>query len=195
MFGESMLHKTPCLKGITMQAAVKRLEAHRISGKLSDADLDARLEPDDLTMLEQRISPTLWYPIDSYDRIVALLFDVECGIGDGWWIDYGEETAAELLEFGPIQALLKGARSFGPRAGIVLVRMSKLYFNFSKWHFEGDSLESFNVEVTDAEPMSEPCRLIVLGFLRHLAQVFVGHEVPVESYRPVPGRIVYQTPQ
>jgi hypothetical protein len=42
--------------------------------------------------------------------------------------------------------------------------------------------------------MSEPCRLIVLGFLRHLAQEFVGHEVLLESDRPDHGRIIYRTP-
>jgi hypothetical protein len=188
-------HKTPCLKGVTMQAAVRRLEAHRESGKLTDEALEAKLEPEDLELLEQRVAPTLWYPIDAYDRIMLLLRETEGGMGDDWWIRYGEASAAEILAFGPVQAMLKGARSFGPRAGIVLVRMSTLYFNFSKWHFEGESLEAFEVEVSGAEPMSEPCRLIVLGFLRHLAQVFVGHEVAIESDRPVQSRIIYRTPR
>jgi hypothetical protein len=186
--------KTPCLKGATMQAAVRRLEAHRKSGKLSDEVLEAKLEPEDIEMLEQRIALTLWYPIDAYDRIMLLLREIEGGMGDDWWIQYGEASAAEILAFGPIQAMLKAARGFGPRAGIVLVRMSSLYFNFSKWRFDGESLESFEVVVTGAAPMSEPCRLIVLGFLRHLAKVFVGHEVLLESDRPSHSRIIYRTP-
>ena len=177
-----------------MQAAVRRLQAHRDSGKLTDEVLEAKLEPEDLDMLEQRISPTLWYPIDAYDRVMDVLRETEGGMGDDWWVQYGAASAAEILDFRPIQALLRAARGFGPRAGTVLVRMSPLYFNFSKWRFDGESLEDFEVEVTEAEPMSEPCRLIVLGFLRHLAQEFLGHEILLESDRPAHGRIIYRTP-
>jgi len=190
----SRMDQVPCLKGVTMQAATRRLLAHREGGRLTDDKLEGRLEPEDIEILEQEIAPTLWYPIESYDRIVALLREVEGGASDDWWVEYGKESASEILAFGPVQALLKGARSFGPRAGIVLIRLSTLYFNFSKWKFQGESLESFQVEVKECEPMSEPCRLIILGFLRHLAKEFVGHSVPIGSERPSSDTIIYRTP-
>jgi len=183
----------PSLKGITMQYAVKRLLAHRESGKLGEELIEDRLRPVDRAILEHRIATTLWYPIDSYDRIMLLLRDVEGGIGDDWWVRFGEEHAKELLLFRPVQVILRGARSFGSRAGGVLVKLANFYFNFGQWHFEGESLDRFTCEVRETAPMSEPCRLIVLGFIRHLVRDFQGHEVPIVSERPADDVIVFRT--
>jgi len=185
---------TPSLKGITMQYAVQRLLVHRESGKLTEDVIEARLEPDDREILDLRIVATLWYPIDSYDRIMLLLRDIEGGMGEEWWIQFGEEHALELLRFSPVQMIMRGARSFGSRAGMVLIKLAKLYFNFGKWNFEGDDLESFTVEVRETAPMSEPCRLIVLGFIRHLMREFMGHDVPIVSERPARDVIIFRTP-
>lgn len=184
----------PSLKGITMQYAVKRLRAHRESGKLTDDVIEARLERDDREILDHRINTTLWYPIDSYDRIMLLLREVEGGTGDEWWIRFGEEHAEELLLFRPVQVIMRGARSFGSRAGSALIKLSRLYFNFGEWSFDGDSLESFTAEVRETAPMSEPCRLIVLGFIRYLVRQFVGHDVTIVSERPAEDVIIYRTP-
>jgi hypothetical protein len=177
-----------------MQYAVRRLLAHRESGKLADDVIEARLERDDQEMLDQRIATTLWYPIDSYDRIMLLLREVEGGMGDEWWIQFGEEHAEELLLFRPVQVMLRGARGFGSRAGIALIKLSTLYFNFGTWSFDGEGLESFTAKVQDATPMSDPCRLIVLGFIRYLVRKFVGHDVTIVSERPSKDVIIYRTP-
>ena len=190
----AQLDVKPSLKGATVAYAVKRLLVHRETGKLTDDLLDSHLEPDDREILENRVAPTLWYPLENYDRLVLLLREIEGGAGDEWWIQYGEESAGEILTYAPIQLMLKGARRFGPRAGSVLVKMSQLYFNFTRWQFEGDSLESFHVEVHEAEGMSEICRLIILGFLRYLARDFVGHDVEIVSSRPTEDLILYHTP-
>jgi hypothetical protein len=114
-------------------------------------------------------------------------------MGDGWWIRFGEEHAEQLLLYPPVQMMMRGAQTFGSRAGIALIKLSKLYFNFGKWSFDGESLESFTAEVRETAPMSEPCRLIVLGFIRHLVREFVCHDVTIVSERPAEDVIIYRT--
>lgn len=183
----------PSLKGTSVAYAVKRLLAHRKAGELTDDLIESRLEPEDRAILENRVRPTLWYPIENFDRLMLLLRDIEGGADDEWWVEYGVESAADILSFAPIQIILRGARSFGPRAGKALVKMSSLYFNVGRWRFEGDSMESYEVEVSEAEGLSDICRLISLGFLRYVTRDFVGREVGIESSRPTRDLILYRT--
>lgn len=183
----------PSMKGIGFVPLVERLHGHIEAGKLCKADLERKLEATDRELLEARIGPTLWYPIASYERMLRLLRDREGAAGNDFFVAFGTDTAADSLGTGPIQILLKGAKAFGARAGIALIKLSKLYFNFSEWHFEGNDLEQFVIEVTDAADFPEPCRYSTLGFMQYLVLEFTGEAVQLSSQRPTRDRIVYRT--
>ena len=183
----------PSMKGIGFAPVIERLRARIDTGKLSDLELDLKLQEADRALLESPIGPTLWYPVVSFERLLLLLRDQEGGIGNDYFVTLGVDTAEASLSTGAVQVLLKGARAFGPRAGIALIKLSKLYFNFSEWDFEGDDLEHFTVVVSDAAPLPEPCRYTTLGFMQHLVLQFTGKRVRLTSQRPSADRIVYKT--
>jgi len=183
---------TPSLKGISLQIAIDRLNRHVDSGKLTREKMEDRLEPEDFEILDKRITPTLWYPLENYERIVRLIQEAEGGVGDRFWVRFGEDTARETLSSAAVQVLIRGARKFGDRAGIPLVKLGKLFFNFSEWRFEGDNLEHFTIEITDAEPMPEIVRHAVQGFIQHVVFEFTGKKVECTGERPRPDTIVFR---
>jgi hypothetical protein len=180
------------LKGISLQIAVDRLNRHVDSGKLTREKMEERLQPEDFEILDRRIAMTLWYPLESYERIVRLIQEVEGGVGDRFWVRFGEETAKESLSSAALQVLIKGARKFGNRAGIPLVKLGNLFFNFSHWHFEGDDLEHFTIEITDAGPMPEIVRHAAQGFVQHLVYEFTGKHVKISAERPTLDRVIFR---
>jgi hypothetical protein len=139
------------------------------------------------------IAATLWYPIASFERLLELLRIVEGGHGSDFFVAYGRESAADTLKAPGVEIILKGARAFGARAGIPLIKLAKLFYNVSEWEFVADNLEDFTVHVSDAEALSEPLRYVALGFIRHLVCEFVGREVAITSERASPNRIIYRT--
>jgi len=159
---------TPSLKGISLQIAIDRLNRHVDSGKLTRDKMEERLLPEDFEILDKRIASTLWYPLANY-----------------------EDTARETLGSAAVQVLIKGAKKFGNRAGIPLVKLGSLFFNFSTWQFEGDDLEHFTITISDAGPMPEIVRHAVQGFVQHIIYEFTGKPVKVTGERPRHDKIVF----
>ncbi len=182
---------TPSLKGISLQIAIDRLNRHVDAGRLTREKLEERLLPEDLEILDKHVTKTLWYPLANYERIVTLIQEIEGGIGERFWVKFGEETARETLSSTAIQVLMRGARKFGDRAGIPLVKLGSLFFNFSKWQFEGDNFEHFTITITEASDMPEIVRHAVQGFIQHVVLEFTGKAVKVIGERPTRDRIVF----
>lgn len=183
----------PSLKGISLQIAIDRLNRHVDSGKLTHEKMEERLQPEDFEILGKRIAATLWYPLENYERIVLLIQEIEGGVGDRFWVQFGEDTARETLSSAAVQVLIKGARKFGNRAGIPLVKLGNLFFNFSEWRFEGDDLEHFTIEITGAEPMPEIVRHAVQGFIQHVVFEFTGSPIKVTAERPRRDTVIFRS--
>jgi hypothetical protein len=64
-----------------MVSIIGDLRSLQSRGGISAATLEERLQPEDMELLRSELDPTAWYPIDSYERMLELLFDVE-GQGD-----------------------------------------------------------------------------------------------------------------
>jgi len=183
----------PCIKGLVLQPAVRRLEHQIELGKIGEPDLDAQLDAEDRWILEQRVAPTLWYPITSYERIVELVRAAEGGVGDAYWVRFGRENGEDVLESKAVSVFLRSARGFGPRAGIALIKLSQIFFNFAEWSFEGKTLESFTIDVRKATAMPDSVRLGTLGFIIHLVCKFVGDEIDIVSERPSRDHVIFRT--
>jgi len=183
----------PSVKGVTMLKAVSRLQALREDGKLDDFQLESWLDSEDLRFIDQRIAPTLWYPIDCYERMMLLVRTTEGGVGDEYWVRFGAETAAEVFESKSVQIIMKGARAFGPRAGVALIKLSGLFYNFAQWEWEGEITGSFSITATGATPLPELSRHGSLGFIQYFAEQFVGRKVPMTSERPTPDIVIFRT--
>lgn len=183
----------PSVKGVTMLHAIRRMRSQIERGAIKESQLDACLEEGDRAFIDQRIAPTLWYPIDCYARMMMMLRDAEGGSGNDYWIQFGRETALEVVQTTPVQIVLKGARPFGPRAGMALIKMSSLFYNFGSWKFTGEILDDFVIESSGVSDLPELSRFGTLGFIQYFAEEFLGHSVPMTSIRPQRDKVIYKT--
>jgi hypothetical protein len=182
----------PSVKGFAMQPAVDRIHFLCESGAIKDLDEVERLRPADVELLEARPSTTLWYPIDTQDRFLKVISDVQGGGDERYIIEFGVETAARVLQMRSMATILSGARAFGNRSGAALVRMARLGFNFGEWKYEGSGLDDFRVVVSDAEPLPDTVRYNIEGFIQFLASETVRAEVVCESTRPTRDHLVFR---
>jgi hypothetical protein len=164
----------PSVKGAAVQPVVKRMQKLVDQGKLSVSELEFRLGQDELDLLEQEIEPTLWYPIRSHDRLLEVKRDLLGAGEDRYLVELARRTAESLLSSGPYATMLESARSFGDRAGVPLIQMSKLIYNFTSWEYEGESLEDFTVHVSDARDFPETSRFSAEGFMGFVAEAMLG---------------------
>ena len=64
------------IKGSALIALIEDV-AHCVEqGRVSAETLEVRLEPEDVALLEEKVSPVKWYPIDQYRRLTDLLFEL-----------------------------------------------------------------------------------------------------------------------
>jgi hypothetical protein len=92
--------KEPAIKGTLFSAVVadlnKLIEQERISPEM----LESRLEPQDISLLDEKISAAAWYDIHTYARMVELLCDVEGGGREHYWYERGVRAAKRLKKSG-----------------------------------------------------------------------------------------------
>src|SRR4029450_7825603 len=82
----------PSIKGTAFVSAVGDLQALLEAGRISEEQLEARLPTQDLAILESKILPGDWSPIESYGRIIDLLGEIEGG-GAAYHIQRGRRAA------------------------------------------------------------------------------------------------------
>jgi hypothetical protein len=63
----------PSIKGTAFQSVVDDVHRLLAAKRLSREELEARLTGEDLEILDAKVNPTAWYPIDTYERTVDLL--------------------------------------------------------------------------------------------------------------------------
>src|SRR5438874_3367773 len=135
----------PSIKGSALSSVIEDVRALRDSGRLSADRLEATLERADLALLEAKIQPALWYPIQAYARLTRVLLDV-AGRGDPQYIvDRGARAAQRLWESGLYVQLQHGeekaakARRTGgvmsDRDARVITTLSGAIFNFTRWAY------------------------------------------------------------
>lgn len=192
-----MATHAPSIKGSAVSALVEDVRALRDGGRLSAEELEARLAPEDLALLESKIQPALWYPITSYRRLSELLLELE-GHGDLEYIaDRGARAAERLWEsglyvqfqHGEEQVRDKGALS--ERDSRLLTTLSGAIFNFSRWQFrlvDGGG----EITVTEARDLPDVSVHAARGFLAYVVSRLRGFETHVRVERPEPDTVVFR---
>ena len=139
----------PCIKGVVIRISADRVRAMLETGKLREDDLERWLTARDVELISEPPRPTLWYPIETMTHLLELMRDVE-GAGDERYLAL--EAAREIdnvLRAPAMAAVVHGARAFGKRAGVALVKLTNLTFNFGCWTYTGEDLENFAVEAAE----------------------------------------------
>ena len=117
-----MTSVVPSIKGSALARWWRTCARCATAGGISADQLEARLEAADLALLDGKVQPALWYPIESYRRLTELLLDL-AGRGDPHYVaDRGARAAQRLWESGLYVQLQHGeekaakARRSGRRA-------------------------------------------------------------------------------
>ena len=174
----------PSIKGGVFALAVEDLSKLVSDDKISQEELERRLDPQDIEYLDQLVSATRWYPICSYARILALLRDVEGGGSNDYLRGRGARSAETLLQAGLYQQLgyLKRTQleqendprgrflAFG-RDLRLLTTLSASILNFAHWESKPDPErdDRYVIEVTDAQDFPDVLCWTSDGFINQMA--------------------------
>jgi hypothetical protein len=191
----------PSIKGSALSSVVEDVRALRDGGRLSADRLEATLEPGDLRLLEEKIQPAIWYPIQSYARLSELLLDVVGG-GDPQYIaDRGARAAQRLWESGLYIQLQHGeekaakARRSGnvmsDRDARVITTLSGAMFNFTRWKYCAEEYGAV-IEVEDAADLPEVSVWAARGFLEYVVSRLRRIETTIAASRVAPDRVEFR---
>jgi hypothetical protein len=193
----------PSIKGTAFAAVVSDLQQLLASGRVAREAVEARLEAEDLRLLDDKLMPGLWYPLASYARMTELLWEVEGGRDPAYLVARGARAAERLFEAGLYQQMQRGeaigaekrerGEAWTEFDGNLMASLAGAIFNVSRWRYrrsaEDPTLSS--LEVTEAAALPEVSRFAAQGFVEYSASRLTGFRVQVSSERPVPERIVF----
>ena len=161
----------PAIKGSAFGAVVTDLNCAIEQGRISRDEVEARLEPGDIPVLDSKAVVSSWYPIETYRRLAELLVDVEGRGRPAYLRERGARAAERLfaagvyqqLRFGDerAQELQGGGEKWGQRDGAIMATLAGAIFNFSRWRFEvvDAARRIYLIEVTEALALPEVARL------------------------------------
>jgi hypothetical protein len=201
----------PSIKGSIFKGAVEDLARLRDQGRVSDMEIKGRLPAEDLALIEGEINISGWYPIDCYNRLITLLYGVEGGGQDAYFVERGRKSARRLIEAGLYQQLAFLPRwedtvnrstrdesrliaDYANKLKIV-VSMSSMAYSVGKWVVEPDPENPGRVliAIREAEAYTEPMRLAIEGFLNECAQAArPDHDNLFISERPTPDLLLFR---
>ena len=191
----------PCIKGSALSSVVEDVRALCDSGRITIDRLEAALEASDIALLEAKIQPALWYPIESYERLTRLLLDV-VGRGDPQYVaDRGARAAQRLWESGLYVQLQHGeekaakARRVGgamtERDARMITTLSGAIFNFTRWSYRTGEPDAV-IEVSEATDWPEVSVWAARGFLEYVVSRLRRVETRVEAVRVAPDRVEFR---
>lgn len=184
----------PSIKGTGIAqtvADVKRLEE---CGRIDRAQLEARLESEDLRLLDGKVQVAVWYPNACHRRLTELLRDVEGGGREEYVVQRGRDTADRLIEGGLYQQLhlvedgeVGVGRAVLRRSIRLMLSMAASIYSFGRWALlDEDEDDTLRVVVEEARHLSEMNRLTAQGFIDRTAERILGYDPRVRSRRRDP---------
>ena len=179
----------PSVKGIVIAAVAEHVVRLVGQGKIARKQLEARLEEEELALLETKIQPALWYSIYSYERLNQLMVDAEAGDDlEAYLRGNGHIMSKRLQKLG-LYAQLKPSGGEKGSAGAFsewgVKRTLSLWHamvNFSRWscRVEADDPPVFRIDVDEAEHYVPLLRVANAGFLEGVFSYLADAPVRVE---------------
>jgi hypothetical protein len=186
----------PSIKGTAFVAAVSDLQEMIDSGRLRREQLELRLRPEDVEIIDSKILPGDWYPIESYGRILELLGEVDGG-GAAFHIRRGRRTAERLLKSGIYRQLDRAVeqREEKDRASLIAIMLTvgRTLYNFGSWEIlrEQSSDRVLRFELRQMAALPENARITIQGFVEWAAEHILQRRTRVESRRAHGDRILF----
>ena len=195
----------PSIKGSVFARVVEDVVNALGRAGLSRSDATKWLAPGDLALLDQTITVAGWYDIRSYDRMNALLLELEGGGNREYFREQGRNTARRLLEGGLYAQLEYLQRTqvskqseqrsrfeaFG-RDLRLLSSLSASILNFTRWSARPDSAKAnrYLIDVTEAAAMPDSLCWRSDGFINGMAAVHGGPDL-WNWTRPAQNHVVF----
>lgn len=191
------------IKGTAFQSVVEDLQGLLASGRVTREWIEARIDADDLRILDDKVLPGLWYPLATYRRLTELLVEIEGAGRADYVVARGARAAERLFAAGLYLQLERGeeigadkrerGEGWTEREGNLIASLAGAIFNVSHWRFRVDPQDPavHRIEVSEAEALPEVSRLAAQGFIEYTATRLSGGPVRVASERVGRGRIVF----
>jgi hypothetical protein len=180
------------VKGALLAGVVHEVQQLLERGKLDRDELEARLEAEDLAILDGKLLPGAWYPVAAMGRIFDLLWEETAPGKPEGPRERGRRTARQVAESGVYRQVQVSRGRQGQEFGHILTSLAPTMFNFMHWEYEsGDGGRTSRVIVTEAADWPDVMRIACEGFIETLVAAAGGRPVRVTSERPTPGRVVF----
>ena len=187
--------RVPSIKGSGFQSVREDVQRLLDTGKLTREELEDQLTPDDLILLESKIGPATWVPMDTYRRVLDLLVSIEAqGDVEGYLFQRGWRAAERLHKAGLYSQFDATAETWGMRVGKIVVTLGPVMYNFTEWRFDLAAEAppgSFRITVSDAAEFPDCARFAAQGFIEYISRSATRRAVQVTSERLSDGSIVY----
>ena len=183
------------VKGTAIESVIADVNRLLEKRRITREELEVRLEPEDLELLEQKLLPSVWYSLGAYGRMTQLLFEIE-GRGKLEYLFERGRRAAERIRQAGLYAQLTAARErWGDSLGSMMVTLGPAIYRDTNWVYRllaGGAEMRFEIEISVPESFPDVCRHTTQGFIEHAATHGSGVPVRMSSERVSPTRIVFQ---
>jgi len=182
----------PAIKGSAFAGAVEDLKKLEEQGAISRDELASRLAPADLALYDEEVAPGFWYSMASYDRMVALLVELEGGDDPrAYLMGRGARAMQRLMDLGIYNQFATLEKGWTRLSGRVLGTMGQVVYNFLKFEVvsgrddaaDGSQSERFTILVTDGGRLSRNAQTTIEGAVEALASRAAHGPVSVSSAR------------
>ena len=143
----------PSIKGIALQSVLDDVKRLVSVGKISQDELKSSLQAEDLQYLDEPVLPTLWYPVDIFNRYLELLWRVDGDSREEYLVRRGSAAAERIFASGTYADLVATAEKWGGnQLAKALINLSTQLHNFARWRLVGNfDDDEFDIEVCDAK--------------------------------------------
>jgi hypothetical protein len=175
----------PSIKGSVFVRAVEDVLKLVSSGSLARKELERRLPPADLALVDQPVLASRWYDVQLYGRLLELLRDIE-GEGRNEYLRERGARSAELLKSAGVYQQMEylnrtqASQQTDPRARFLafgrdlrlLVTMYGTLLNFGRQQVKDDPEHSdrYLLEYSDVAPYPESLCWTTDGFVNRMAK-------------------------
>jgi len=183
----------PSIKATGFQSAADDLVRLIDAGRITRADVEARLRKEDLRYLDKQLAATTWVPIDLYARLVDILVQLEAnGAPEVYLHNRGLRAGARLHKAGLYRQFDASPETWGNRVGKIATTMASVLYNFTRWSFEMGPKSAWQIVVDDASEFPEVARFTTQGFIEYMSRTVSGSPEVVRSTRVTKDRVIYK---
>ena len=188
------------VKGLLLGGIAAGVRRLRDEGRISELDLEARLDAKAIELLDQKIEPNTWYPVRPYSQLLDLMWNVE-GDGDPEYMrQKGARSAQKLFDSGRYQQLEYSERSEKPKTRQEAIRQGQLigsvlpaFWNFIEMQIDIDPEDQncMRLIFNNASEFPEANRYSSEGFMAYIGERS-GGSGELTSLRSRPDQIIFR---